>query len=71
MCMGCHPDQHYLTNQEIITVVEPVYEKVDLDCDSDENKKDFGADCPRTRKNISRGTYRVEERDKYFVYVDE
>ena len=78
MCMGCHPHQPYLTHKEIITVEPPEYEKTDPDCDSEEHWRDFGADCNRTRKyvkdadgNDKRGTYRVEEREEYFVYVDE
>ena len=78
MCMGCHPDQYYLTNKNIIEVEEPVYIKVDPNCDPVKHKKDVRADCPRTREyeldddgNPKRGTYRVEESDKYFVYVEE
>ena len=78
MCMGCHPHQPYLTHKEIITVVPPVYEKVDEDCDSEEHMRDVAADCDRTRVykkdadgNEMKGTYRVEEREEYFVYVDE
>ena len=76
--MGCHPHQPYLTHKEIITVEEPTYVKEDPDCDSDEHWRDFGADCFRTRDYVKdddgnelKGTYRVEERDEYFVYVDE
>ena len=78
MCMGCHPHQPYLTHKEIITVKEPTLVKEDPDCDSEEHWRDFGADCVRKREyvkdadgNDMRGTYRVEEREEYFVYVDE